>query len=1337
MRRTSIALAFTLALLAVGLLFLGLSGPAAAAEKPPFDPADQDQPVLDVPSGLATLPNLPQAGTAIVAVFDDPNYVDTNNSTSSESDNVQAGLANMGHIVVPFTGIQAADWSAALSGANVLVIPELENNEGLGYDLSADAINVIRDFVNKGGGLIQFYQGPEFMNPVFGFSLGNEGGNDSSITAAALGTAFEGGPANLPSNNATSGLDASTLPPDSLVLYSSIGNASEVAWLPYGAGQIVYLGWDWYDAAPPGAQDGGWLEVLERAVVQVSADFLGLTPAQARGYDAPGTAVVYTHTLINATGLTDTFNLSLSGNQWPVALPFNTTPQLADGETLDLVIEVSIPPAAAPGNSDTVTLQATSVTSPTEFTASASIETTALCPSNITVSGRSAETFGALDDLWEYGGQQFAVARINLFSDDADTLDASLRGYDPNAGWVQLAQLSDVGNVILFDDILLPANYTRLEVQLDDTEDNDLIYYDYEFTLCRSAAVDVKPDNLVHAYSLPGETAILTYTLTNYSGQPAQFNLATSGTLWPTSVRTTGGAPLSQTPLLPDLGVYTFTVAVVVPPAAAPGTEDGGLVGAAMVGQPAIRNSGAFQVTALSGQFGYAFNDDGNYIQVIDTGLHLPVKTIDVSAYGEAAFLGGLNPDGSRLYVSLVYSETMLVVDTSDHSVLDVLAVGDGPRNVAFSADGAYAFVPNRWDDTLSIIDTAAQAVTDTLALGDSPMIAATSACLSKVYVTNRDSDTVSVIDINTLAVADTISGFTRPWGIAISPFGHWAYVANQESGSISVIDTGSDTVIAEWQLPVGWLQMIDVSPDGRTLYVVAADTGALLVVDAFSGAVLDTIPALGSEAWYVEAFPAGTGDFVYFSRPDNDDIAVVDRSTNQIIAQVPLTLGGNPRGLALFPMEAACLPPEGVLVSPEMPHRVAPAGEMAVFEQVVTNLSAASDTYALAVSGGSWTANLSASSTGPLGPGESFLVTVTVDLPAEAEMGSLQTFSLTASGASSSAAAQLTASVLRPGFVFNQGTDLIHVLDTIYHLDSGISIDISAYNGEPFRGQISPDGSQLYVGLRNTEEVLVIDTTTFSPLTNLPVGSGPHGLAFSAEGAWAFVSNRWDGTLTVIDTSGPSVHQTLPVGNEPTSLAVNEAGDLYIALRNDNAVAVFDISAMTVTQVITGFNEPNALALSEVTGRVYVGNQADSSIGVIDMASHSLVTTWAVPGAEWISDLDVAPYGHRLYITDADNGMLYVLNTANGILLNSVFNGGDGDNSWEVESFPAPAGPYAYVVYPYDNFVGVFNTHSNTFERTLPLGYSGTLRGLALFPAVDKTPDTWYLFTPVNVFNH
>ncbi len=141
------------------------------------------------------------ASAATVAVFDDPAYVDTAGGSGAESDNIQASITAKGHTVRAFTGITAANFSFALAGAKVLVIPDQEINE-LAPDLSGDAVHIIRSYVASGGGLILSDNTgtnvATLLDRVFGIAV-TQGSGPGTTTkqAAAAGTNFAAGPGSL------------------------------------------------------------------------------------------------------------------------------------------------------------------------------------------------------------------------------------------------------------------------------------------------------------------------------------------------------------------------------------------------------------------------------------------------------------------------------------------------------------------------------------------------------------------------------------------------------------------------------------------------------------------------------------------------------------------------------------------------------------------------------------------------------------------------------------------------------------------------------------------------------------------------------------------------------------------------------------------------------------------------------------------------------------------------------------------------------------------------------------------------------------------------------------
>jgi hypothetical protein len=182
-----------------------------------------------------------------------------------------ASLQQLGYTVTPFTGTSETEWRDAMAGKQVLVIPELQNNP-LSPALDVRTKLFIAAFVARGGTLIVFAPRSgdplAVINEAFGFNMtaAQTTTPPISITPAAAGTPFEGGPATLPLNlSSVDAVLASSLPPEARIIYVDAAGNSVVTQIPSQGGSILILGWDWFDAAPLGGQDGGWLLVLDAA----------------------------------------------------------------------------------------------------------------------------------------------------------------------------------------------------------------------------------------------------------------------------------------------------------------------------------------------------------------------------------------------------------------------------------------------------------------------------------------------------------------------------------------------------------------------------------------------------------------------------------------------------------------------------------------------------------------------------------------------------------------------------------------------------------------------------------------------------------------------------------------------------------------------------------------------------------------------------------------------------------------------------------------------------------------------------------------------------------------
>lgn len=183
--------------------------------------------------------------------------------SADEAANLYREFDALGYEPKTTMAIDADTLSEHLNDVAVLVLPEAE-----GGDAFPDK-NTVADFVNDGGNLLVFggsgadAGGPQlkFINETFGLELtGSYAGSGVYPLKPDALVEFLDGPESLGSNNGTSYLDKNFLPENSVEIYGRDGDGQTVlVFMPQGNGQLVFLGWDFYDSF---SQDDGWDEVF-------------------------------------------------------------------------------------------------------------------------------------------------------------------------------------------------------------------------------------------------------------------------------------------------------------------------------------------------------------------------------------------------------------------------------------------------------------------------------------------------------------------------------------------------------------------------------------------------------------------------------------------------------------------------------------------------------------------------------------------------------------------------------------------------------------------------------------------------------------------------------------------------------------------------------------------------------------------------------------------------------------------------------------------------------------------------------------------------------------------
>jgi YVTN family beta-propeller protein len=162
-----------------------------------------------------------------------------------------------------------------------------------------------------------------------------------------------------------------------------------------------------------------------------------------------------------------------------------------------------------------------------------------------------------------------------------------------------------------------------------------------------------------------------------------------------------------------------------------------------------------------------------------------------------------------------------------------------------------------------------------------------------RLYAVDR-YEGVRRLDPNTLEVIDSIDSGPRPHGIVASADGRTLYITLEVSNEVIKVDVATHEVLA--RASVGEVpNEPTLSADGRYLFVPLRAAGGTDIVDTET---MTRVKTLDSGAGSHNAYTAPDGGLVYSTSMGDDQIAVIDPATLELVRIIPLS--GQPRPVAL-----------------------------------------------------------------------------------------------------------------------------------------------------------------------------------------------------------------------------------------------------------------------------------------------------------------------------------------------------------------------------------------------------------------------------------------------------
>jgi YVTN family beta-propeller protein len=225
-------------------------------------------------------------------------------------------------------------------------------------------------------------------------------------------------------------------------------------------------------------------------------------------------------------------------------------------------------------------------------------------------------------------------------------------------------------------------------------------------------------------------------------------------------------------------------------------------------------------------------------------------------------------------------------------------------------------------------------------------------------------------------------------------------------------------------------------------------------------------------------------------------------------------------------------------------------------------------------------------------------------------------------------------------------------------------------------RFQASPP-SRIYVANESSNDVSVIDATTFESMGTIPaLNHSTHDLAISRDGRRLYATNLASGRVSVIDAAKRETIASIYTGERCHVVALtNDDSQLWVANIGDNTISIVDTTTFRILGTIPVSKGPTGLAFSHDGRYAFVSSQGEKTVGVIDTASHQVIKT--IPVGANPHFLVVSRSGFVWGVNTGENDV-YVLDAENHEKVGAFT---VGDKPQQIAfAYKGTQGPIAYV---------------------------------------------------------
>ena len=182
---------------------------------------------------------------------------------------------------------------------------------------------------------------------------------------------------------------------------------------------------------------------------------------------------------------------------------------------------------------------------------------------------------------------------------------------------------------------------------------------------------------------------------------------------------------------------------------------------------------------------------------------------------------------------------------------------------------------------------------------------------------------------------------------------------------------------------------------------------------------------------------------------------------------------------------------------------------------------------------------------------------------------------------------------------------------------------------------------------------MVAVDPATLKVTGTVPVGRGPHEVITSADGKIAYVANYGDqvpnNSLSVIDLATMKETKRVDLGALMRPHGIAEAGGkIYFTSETSRTVARYDPAADKVDWIAgTGQSATHMLVLSPDAKKLYTANIASDSVTVITIGPPAPTAIVQVKVGKQPEAIDISPDGKEVWVGQNGDGGISIIDTA------------------------------------------------------------------------------------------